>query len=258
VPLSDELRIETPEQVALEFATAGLGSRFLAMALDTVLQVAAGAVAVTLLLVLVPPALFLAWMRAWRPLLPAVAVLVAFCLQWGYFAGFEMVWQGQTPGKRAARIRVIKDTGRPLDVPSAILRNLLRAIDGLPAFYAVGIVCMLINRESRRLGDLVAGTVVVHERSASGPIASWITESRADTGRPIGPDAPRVSLAELAVIETFLARRLDLDPAVQARTEADIVAPVTARTGLSPASDQPGVEFLKQIAREARDPTRAR
>ena len=137
--------------------------------------------------------------------------------------------------------------------------NLLRAIDGLPAFYAVGIVCMLINRESRRLGDLVAGTVVVvHERSASGPIASWITEPRADAGRPIGPDARRVSLAEPAVIETFLARRLDLDPAVQARAEAHIVARVTARTGLSPASDQPGVEFLKQIARKARDPTRAR
>jgi uncharacterized RDD family membrane protein YckC len=258
VPLSDELRIETPEQVALQFATAGLGSRFLAMAVDTLLQVAMGATAVILLLVGVTPAVFLGWLSGGRPVALAVAVLVVFCFQWGYFAGFEMFWQGQTPGKRAARIRVIMDSGRPLDVQSAILRNLLRAIDGLPAFYAVGIVCMLFNRESRRLGDLVAGTVVVHEGRGSGAVAGWMTDPKADTGRPPRREGSRLSIDELAVIETFLARRLDLDPAVQTSTEANIVARVTARTGLRPASNQPRVEFLEQIAREARDVIRAR
>lgn len=257
MPLSDELRIETPEQVALEFATAGLGSRFLAMAVDTLLQVAVGAAAVILLLLFATSAVLRGWLSLGRPFVPAVAVLVVFCLQWGYFAGFEIWWQGQTPGKRAARIRVISDTGRPLDVPSAILRNLLRAVDGLPAFYAVGIVCMLVNRESRRLGDLVAGTVVVHERPGSGTVAGWMTEPTSDT-RPPTPEGARLSVAELGVIETFLARRLDLGQSVQASTEADIVERVAASTGRRPASGQSRVEFLEQIAREARDGTRGR
>ena len=74
------------------------------------------------------------------------------------------MWDGQTPGKRVAGIRVVKESGRPADGAAVLLRNLLRAVDMLPFGYAVGIICMMLNRQSRRLGDFVAGTVVVHDR----------------------------------------------------------------------------------------------
>jgi uncharacterized RDD family membrane protein YckC len=252
MPLSDRLRIDTPEQVALEFATAGLGSRFLAMAVDTLLQVALGGVALVVLLVLATPAGLFAWANSVRSVVPAIAVLVLFALNWGYFAAFEIWWQGQTPGKRLARIRVIKDSGRALDLSSAIIRNLLRAVDGLPAMYGVGVVCMLINRDSRRLGDLAAGTLVVHEATTR-TVAAWMSEPPAAPVPAPTLGGARLSVAELTVIETFLARRLDLDMVTQLSTESDIVARLTARTGLAPAPGQARVDFLEQMAREARD-----
>lgn len=256
MPLSDQLRIDTPEQVALEFATAGLGSRFLAMAVDTLLQIAIGVGIFIVLAFVAGTTGLLRWASAAWSFVPALAVLAIFLLQWGYFVLFEMWWQGQTPGKRVARIRVIKDSGRALDVPSAIVRNLLRAVDGLPGFYGVGIVCMLINHDSRRLGDLAAGTVVVHERATHG-VAVWMTELAPTPVPAVSLGGTHLTVAELAVIETYLSRRLDLDSTVQINTEVTIVNRVAARTGLRPAPGQTRVDFLEQVAREARDGARS-
>ncbi len=149
--LGDELRIDTPEQVALELPIAGVGSRFLAIVVDTLLQ------GVLYLLVILlfgafGPAMIAGASRFWANVLFAMAVLGLFCIYWGYFALFEIVWSGQTPGKRVAKIRVIRESGRPIDVTAAILRNLLRAVDFLPALYGVGVATMVLNRHSRRLG----------------------------------------------------------------------------------------------------------
>src|SRR4029077_5834199 len=95
----------------------------------------------------------------------ALVTLVIFCINWGYYAIFEALWKGQTPGKRWAGIRVIKDSGRPINTFEAIGRNLARAVDVLPAFYGVGVIVMLLNAKHRRLGDYIAGTLVVHESS---------------------------------------------------------------------------------------------
>src|SRR5579862_4076140 len=95
----------------------------------------------------------------------AIVSLVGFCINWGYYAIFEALWKGQTPGKRWAGIRVIKDSGRPINAFEAIARNLVRAVDFLPLFYGVGVITMLLNAKNRRLGDYVAGTLVVHESS---------------------------------------------------------------------------------------------
>ncbi|HMB80397.1 MAG TPA: RDD family protein, partial [Vicinamibacterales bacterium] len=106
------LRIDTPEQIPLELSLAGIGSRFLAVAVDTVLQ-AALSVAGVLAFMVGPgiaglPALF-------RQVGPALGILFLFCVYWGYFAFFEILWSGRTPGKRIAGIRVIKDSGRPIN-----------------------------------------------------------------------------------------------------------------------------------------------
>ena len=90
-------------------------------------------------------------------------VLIPFLLQWGYFALFEGLWHGQTPGKRVAKIRVIQQSGRAITIFESLSRNLVRVVDFLPAFYVVGTISIFITKRNQRLGDLVAGTLVVHE-----------------------------------------------------------------------------------------------
>ena len=115
---------------------------------------------------------------------PALGIFVLFAIYWGYFAAFEVLWKGQTPGKRFAGIRVIKESGRPINAVEAIGRNLMRAVDVLPGIYGVGVVCMMCNRQSRRLGDFVAGTVVVHEKRDEEVRPAWSTA--ADAGSAHG------------------------------------------------------------------------
>src|SRR5205807_1730260 len=137
------------------------------------------------------------------------AVFVVFCLYWGYFAVFGILWKGQTPGKRWAGIRVIKDTGRPINAFEAISRNLVRVVDYFPGFYGVGVLTMLLNAKHQRLGDFVAGTLVVHE--SSDRESQMFFNYRASPEFPL-PQAAHLTLQEAELIETFLARRLDLAP----------------------------------------------
>jgi uncharacterized RDD family membrane protein YckC len=164
VHTTEQLTIDTPEQVALELPIAGIGSRFLALAVDTLVQFFLYLI-IAIALVVLASARVLTPAGSWGTIGAAIAVLLMFVIYWGYFSLFEIFWHGQTPGKRAAGVRVIKDTGRPADVTAVLLRNFLRVIDFLPAMYATGLICMALNRHSRRLGDFVAGTVVVHDRA---------------------------------------------------------------------------------------------
>ena len=245
---SERLTIDTPEQVVLELPLAGLGSRFLALAIDTVVQAILYSVLILILVLstllsLFPVSVGSSWALA-------LAVFVVFCVYWGYFAAFEVAWHGQTPGKRMAGIRVIKDSGRPADVPALVLRNFLRAVDILPGMYGVGSVCMLITRDSRRVGDLVAGTVVVHDKPAT-MISAF--ESQRPPGSPATLAAVRISDEELALLETYLARRLDLPLDVQVRTVGQIVRLLRDRHQLVPAAGQNVDDFIEGIARRTRD-----
>ncbi len=254
---SDEhLRIDTPEQIALELPLAGIGSRFLALALDTLLQGLLYFVAFVIMVFGIPViAAHLPAGAAWSTLLPAAVVLTIFCIYWGYFALFEILWNGQTPGKRLAHIRVIRDTGRPIDATAAVLRNLIRVVDLLPGMYAVGVCVMLLNRNARRLGDFVAGTVVVHERDAQQLDPGWTpptTVSRA------GPEAARITDTELVLLETYLDRRFGFTDAVRDKAAIQIAERIKERTGLAPAAGQHIDDFLESVARQARDVGRLR
>ena len=92
------------------------------------------------------------------------SILLGFLLYYGYFAAFEALWGGQTPGKRAVGLRVISVTGQPITTFDALLRNLLRIVDQMPGIYAVGVLSIFFTSRNQRLGDLVAGTVVVQEQ----------------------------------------------------------------------------------------------
>ena len=253
VDLPDQVTIDTPELIALELPLAGIGSRFMALVVDTLLQ----GLLYALLGVL---AWFgLRWLAGPMHLLgafaPAVLLFAAFCVYWGYFAAFETAWKGQTPGKRLAGIRVIKDSGRPIGAIDAVGRNLLRAIDGLPGFYAVGLVSMIVSRQSRRLGDYVAGTVVVHDRTTLE--ARPYVESRPEQADFLA-GANRISPEELLLIETYLQRRYDYDLGVRTQTAETIAERIRARLDLPKESVTNPDTFLEAVARQARDGARYR
>jgi uncharacterized RDD family membrane protein YckC len=255
VQSDDQLQIDTPEQIALELPLAGIGSRFLGLAIDTLLQFVlyvtggfafgfAGAVGI---------GHYLRWIPVnW---VPAVAILFVFCVYWGYFAFFEMIWKGQTPGKRVAKIRVIKESGRSINAYEAIARNLLRAIDALPGMYGVGIVCMMLNSRNRRLGDYVAGTVVVHDKRTEEVKPGWntITEPAATN-----PQLSLVASEELVLIETYLHRRVDMDLTLRDRVAYKIASRITEKTGLQRDPNQSLDDFLEASARQIRDTARFR
>jgi hypothetical protein len=148
--------------------------------------------------------------------------LVSFIFLWGYYIFFEMAWNGQSPGKRMAKLRVICVDGRPVTLPESLVRNLVRLVDFLPGFYGVGVVTMFIQPQSRRLGDLAAGTLVVHERSKTLSLASLETTGIAGIAAPLAvnasPSEPglpleRLSRSDLQMVEDFLRRHKQLDNA---------------------------------------------
>jgi uncharacterized RDD family membrane protein YckC len=253
----DQLQIDTPEQIALQLPLAGIGSRFLGVAIDTLLQI--------LLYVTAAFALAFAGISGisrylrWIPVswIPAVAILFFFSIYWGYFAFFEIIWKGQTPGKRVAKIRVIKESGRPISAYEAIGRNLLRAIDWLPFMYGVGIVCMMLNRQNRRLGDYVAGTVVVHDKRTDEVKPEWTALTQATTAIT-SPQLAAVSSEELVLIETYLQRRAAMDPTLRDQMAYKIALRITEKTGLQRDPNQSLDDFLEASSRQIRDTARFR
>ena len=251
MPAHEKLIIDTPEQIPLEFPLAGVGSRFLALAFDSMIQ--AGAIAL-----LVACGLAVRWVGGANILTLglgtwALALLVAvgFLVYSGYFAIFESIWAGQTPGKRMIGLRVIEASGRPLTVYGAILRNLLRIVDQLPAVYGVAIVSVLVTQKQQRLGDLAAGTVVVHERLAAPPSAIERPVSRAAVR-----GAHRLTPAEALVIEEFLRRRHDLDSWVRNQSARRIAERMAARLAITDREDDE--VLLEQLAAEYRATDRYR
>jgi uncharacterized RDD family membrane protein YckC len=212
VTIQQKLSIDTPEQINLEYELAGPGSRFMALFVDLMIQFLAGLV---LVIVMAIAGISLTPFRGGGTWMLALTVLLIFSMQWGYFAGFEILWKGQTPGKRQAGIRVINETGREASVYEAVARNLLRAVDALPGPYALGAIVMFLSPQSKRIGDYVAGTVVVHDRKREDD-AIFFNTNNEDIADSI--DYAVLSTSDLLLMETFLQRRLDLPLEVRQRT----------------------------------------
>ncbi len=240
----EKLTIDTPEQIALEFPLAGAGSRFLALAIDTFVQLG-----ILLLLALV--ALLVLWFRSlgyqaiatWAF---AALLLLGFLLYYGYFAAFESLWGGQTPGKRAVGLRVISVTGQPITAFDALLRNLLRIVDQMPGIYAVGVLSIFFTARNQRLGDLVAGTVVVQEHSL--PQADLHTTQVTTTRLGAG----RLTIEEVEVIQTFLTRRADLPDYLRSRTASQLADRLRTRLELPAGSHRDDEGLIEGIAAEYR------
>lgn len=183
--------METPEGIALRLRAAGMMPRAAAWAIDFALRLA------------------VVWMfgivlALLGDLGVAVHLIVLFCLFWVYPVGFEVLYDGQTPGKRAVGLRVVNANGTPVGWVASIARNLMRTVDMLPLFYGFGLVAGLIDRDSRRFGDMVAGTLVVHVDNPHGHSSA--------------PDVPAVQTplplpaAEQGAIVAFAERARQLTP----------------------------------------------
>jgi uncharacterized RDD family membrane protein YckC len=248
---TDKLTIETPEQTSLDFPLAGIGSRFLAVALDTLLQFAAYIVLFLIKVLVVSSAVFGVLGKQWGL---AIVIFIVFLVQFGYFSTFEVLWNGQTPGKRWTHLRVIQDSGRPITPYDAILRNLLRIVDSLPSLYAIGIVTMLISKENKRMGDYAAGTVVIHEKPLEGVNSIWSVAAPAQAA-PTVPSA-QLNMDELQLVETFFERRLSLDPEVRRSMARQIAQRLGERLNV-PFEARPDAEkFLEVLAEQRRSSAR--
>lgn len=230
----DSYDLRTPEQIDLQYDLAGLGSRFLAMAIDTAIQ---GAVLVAVVAVFGLGAMLLA--RNVDALFDspsgagtvanigiALAVLLMFVLTWGYFLLFELIWNGQTPGKRLVGIRVLTAQGEPVTLVHALVRNLLRLVDALPTAYMLGAMSILVTRRGQRLGDLAAGTVVVRERRAELPR----TLPPLDPSLMLPPQyASAFSGEDVLLARDFLLRAPDLQPITRQDLGRQISATLRSR-----------------------------
>jgi uncharacterized RDD family membrane protein YckC len=232
--LPDEmLSIDTPENVAFGYTVAGIGSRFLAALVDTTIIVLLQLIVIGASAYALNAAKLMSSLGAWAS---AIFGLVAFLLFWGYYIFFEMVWNGQSPGKRWAGLRVIRTDGTPVTLAETVIRNLVRIIDFLPFGYGIGVVTMFVNDQARRLGDLAAGSMVVHD---GGEISVQSIASRGHISIPIDlppldPDLPleRLQPQDIQVVEDFLSRRMEL---ANARFLAiQILKHLYTRMGLEP------------------------
>ncbi|MBI5958571.1 MAG: RDD family protein [Chloroflexi bacterium] len=147
--------IETPENVTLEAEVAGFGSRTLAALLDYLIMTVA---------ILLSACLFLRSLVESNSSTTALTILLVFTIVTFYHLIFEIAWNGQTPGKRALKLRVVQVNGLPATVGAIVIRNLVRVFDFLPVSYGIGLTVMFATRHNQRLGDLAARTIVVHER----------------------------------------------------------------------------------------------
>jgi uncharacterized RDD family membrane protein YckC len=252
VELFRKVKVLTPESVELEFTLAGIGSRGLALLIDTLLVMLGiaffwffGSLFATQVIRSISPSGY-GIAAAW---LLGIALLVTFLISAGYFVFFETLRQGQTPGKRYTQIRVIRDDGRPVGLTQAVLRALLRPIDDF-LFWVVGSVLILFGQDEKRLGDLVAGTLVIQEERAASKRKIDLSESAQGLARQLSTVSDMTQLLpdDFAVVREFLQRREFMAP--KARTELSMNLARQARTLVKLETIPAGVtsdQFLEAV-----------
>jgi len=244
-PLKRQIVVRTPEHLELTYELAGAGTRAAAYLIDIMLLY----LAMSLLQNLVAVVL-MAVTEQWMIYAAAISGLFVFSLITAYFIAFELIWSGQTPGKRAVGIRVVKSGGYALRFGDSLIRNLMRAIDFLPLLYGVGLTSLLLSRYSQRLGDLVAGTLVVYER----PIDALTETPPPVFAALILPTVVQVGAVPTDVLEVgdeFLRSMDELTPKHRQEIAESLVSLISRTSGLAPAPTQSSEAFLAGLIHQA-------
>lgn len=234
--MSRTIEFYTPEQVAIQYELAGVGSRGAAATVDAMLQLL-----IYLAILLIPYALYELqvlppWMSFSPELLITLLIMGHIFIVAGYHIFFETLWNGETPGKRWLGLRVIKDGGYPVDFRAVVIRNLVRVADILPSLYGLGLVVSLIHKRYQRLGDLAAGTLVVthgHEKKLR-----ELTMGDAQVFRLLDASVlsqlSRLSREEYRLVQRFLERRNELPIGLQAEFTQRLAQQLIAKFGYQP------------------------
>jgi uncharacterized RDD family membrane protein YckC len=211
----NEISLQTPESVELEFTLAGIGNRAYALIFDyiilglvLILDLVLWGFLSYYLLELLPNSQIQETISLW---LTAIQLLLIFGIYVGYFVIFETLWQGQTPGKKRAKIRVIKDDGRRTRLPQATLRALFRPIDDL---FFLGAFLIVFTKKEKRIGDLVAGTIVIQEEHKSKEPTLIISNEAVSLAShlQIQADISQLLPEDFATIKRYLERCKDMIP----------------------------------------------
>lgn len=205
--VDDLLTIDTPENVVFGYELAGIGSRFMAALVDTFFILILEAVlTVTALFIMVQVGgEIVAWFIA-------VLILLALAFLIGYYIFFELLWNGQSPGKWWLGLRVIRNDGKPIGFVESLIRNLVRLIDFLPGAYGGGVLVMFSHSQSCRLGDLAAGTLVVYDQGEITLESLHPAGATPSLASPLLADLPldKLTAQDLLVVQHFLLRQGEL------------------------------------------------
>jgi len=235
--------VRTPENAVFSFELAGPASRALAWLADRV-AVLLGAWLLGLVVGLIDVVA--------TGLGTAVFLVAYFALDWGYHVGFEWRENGQTPGKRLVGLRVVSDRGLRLTLAQAVVRNLFRLIDALPALYLLGGAWAAFERHGRRLGDLAAGTVVVRVRRRPAPSklrpASERGRRRAREAGAAALARRRLSVEEGELVLSLALRREQLDLPVRVELFRRLATHIQARLDEKKPPSLSDENYLLQVA----------
>ena len=200
----NELTITTPEHVHIRLEPAGAGSRFLAILIDSTIVFGISTFLLFLLMTVLPNGIAL-----------AIYVTLSFLLTWGWHLFFEVRKQGRTPGKRALKIRVIDARGLPVSLYQSLVRNITRVLDFAPAFYGIGAIAMMSSPSRRRLGDIIADTLVVRDiqpLAYRGQLATARRHNSLRTPRVLRLARHRISLDERELLLSLCLRADRMTP----------------------------------------------
>lgn len=238
------LAVDSPEGVTFRYELASLTDRAKAYGMDLLIRIGVMLVLGVAMLMSLGPAR-LAGVGLW--------LILYFVIEWGYYVFFEVIWNGQSPGKRIFDLRVVKVGGQPIGFFESVLRNLLRAADGVPPLsvvgsYAAGSIAMVVTKRFQRLGDLAAGTVVILERrswyagvAAPGRfVSSTLAPTDAASLRGV-----RLSNREKQLLADFIERHDRLHPERREELAAILAGPYAQRLGLSLNGD--ATSFLLRL-----------
>lgn len=233
----DRLTVATPEGVELDLSLAGLGSRFIAMVADLLLKaviIGLGAIVLAAL--------------GGGGVATAVFIVFAFVVFWIYDVLFEVLGAGRTPGKRWTSLRVVGEGGAPVGLRESLLRNLLRLVDGPVSVYLAGPIAILLTARNQRLGDLVAGTLVLRERRSAVRISHGShLPPNANPEARAAYDVSSVSASDLSTVRAFLERRGALESTARAALAEDLAQRLGGKVAGAP--EHLGAEaFLEWLA----------
>lgn len=240
---------QTSEKVRIEYEIAPLLHRCVAFLIDASIKVAAF-IAIYLLLIFfaLGSAIISQYVNLGNlPPLVMVGLIIAFSLFMLFYGlMFEWLWKGQTPGKRLMRLRAVHDDGTFIGFTSAVLRNIFRLVDLLPMGYLVGFITAALNRRRKRIGDYVAGTLVIRERGREVPHLEGAGENLFASVKNLG-ECITPSLKE--IVDEYLRSRSSMEKRAVERIERELVSLIEARTGIRRPENVSASAFIASLWR---------